>query len=115
MVGTDLGFLIGRMLTGVLIGGCDFTLLFDEDVSIHGTADMGHRRADGELTALYNYPVPAAPMLLGFLNETVVRCSIEPPGTLILAFSNKQTIEIHDSSSHYESYVITDRTGTIVV
>jgi hypothetical protein len=112
---TDLTFLNGRMLTGVRIGGCDFTLSFDDDVSIYGTADMGHRSADGELTALYKMPIPAALMLCGFLYQSVVRSSVEAPGTLVLEFSNRQILEIYDSNSHHESYNITARHGTIVV
>src|SRR5690242_2846743 len=103
-LGTDLSFLKGKRLFQVCVGMTDIILQFDENVSITITgADMAHRSEAGEETAVYRRSIPSAPMLMGFLHESIESWSIEEPGTLILEFSNRQALEIRDSSPHYES------------
>ena len=111
---TDLSFLKGKQLLQVCIGCNEVVLNFDGDLSITAQTDIGHKSAKLPST-IYKTSIAAAPVLVRFLHESVANASVALPGTLVLEFSNTETLEIYDSSSHYESYVINYAAKTIVV
>jgi hypothetical protein len=111
---TDLSFFTDKTLRQVRTGANENILYFDGDITLTITTDIAHR--SGEVfTAIYKTAVPAAPMLIGLLDHSIVRATVKLPGTLILEFSNKETIEIYDTSTTYESYNITYNGKLIVV
>ncbi len=111
---TDLSFLQGKMLSQVCIGATEVNLHFDDDVSIEIAQGVGHRSA-GELMAIYKTSIPAAPMLTSFLLQSIVKWSVEPLGTLVLEFSNQETLEIYYNDEAVDSYAISSRDKSIVV
>src|SRR5271165_7201913 len=111
----DFRFIQGKSLIQVCIGYNEVILRLDDRLSILIQSDMGHVSSTGELTAVYETSIPAAPMLTALLHLTVDKVMASPPGTLSLTFSNGETLELYDSSPHYESYVITYGDKTIVV
>ena len=112
---TDLSFFGNTLLGQVCIGYSEAILRFGDDLSITIMTDIGHVSSAGEVTAVYKTIKPAAPMLVGFLHLSVERASAEPPGTLILEFSNGERLEIYESAHEYESYVINHGNKAIVV
>src|SRR5262249_27540016 len=110
---TDLSFLKGKQLLQVCIGYNEVILHFDGNVSINAQTDIGHS-SRGVQTTIYKTSIAAAPMLVHFLHESVTNASATAPGTLVLEFSNGETLEIQDSSPQYESYTI-NYCGKIIV
>jgi hypothetical protein len=110
---TDLSFIKDKSLLQVCIGFNEVILNFDGNVSITAQTDFAHT-LNGEITAVYKAPIPSASMLVRFLHQSVTRVSIQPPGTLILDFSNNEGLAIYDTSSEYESYQI-NHNGKIIV
>ena len=111
---TDLSFLKGKQLLQVCIGYNEVILNFDGDLSILAQTDIGHRSSQLPI-AIYETSIAAAPVLVRFLHQSVANASAGPPGTLILEFSNGESLEIYDTSSHYESYKINYDGKTIIV
>jgi hypothetical protein len=110
----DLKFFQGRTLFQVCCGLHEAILHFDEGVSITTYADIGHWSA-GSLTAVYKEICPAAPMLLQFLHQSVVKVDVDPPGSFKLTFSNGEQLEFYDSFEQYESFEIWHGKTHIVV
>ena len=111
---TDLSFLRGKQLLQVCIGYNEVIMNFDRDLSITAQTDIGHKSAKLPGT-IYKTSIAVTPVLVGFLHESVANVSVAPPGTLVLEFSNGETLEIHDTSSQYESYTINYEGKIIVV
>ena len=111
---TDLTFLQGKDLIQVRIGVHEVIVAFDNDITIMIQSDIVHKIGN-DIAACYRLPVSAMPALVRFLGTRVVTTTISPPGTLGLVFSNGETLELHDSSSQYESYHISHKAGLIVV
>jgi hypothetical protein len=111
---TDVSFFEKKVLLQVCIGFHEVILRFDPDISITAQTDIGHFSGDLCL-GIYKSPVGAGPMLVRFLECTVVKAFAELPGTLGLEFSNGEGIEIYDSSPTYESYQIVHGGKIIVV
>jgi hypothetical protein len=111
----DLSFLEQRVLLQVAIGVNETRLNFDNDVSILILGSVGHKSTAGELTATYERPILAVLMLTSLLHEAIVRWSINPDETLILEFSNQESLEIYCDRQLVESYVISAPGKTIVV
>jgi hypothetical protein len=112
---TDLSFFADKLLGQVCIGYSEAILCFGDDVSITIQTDISHVSSAGEGTAVYKTIRPSAPMFVALLHCSVVRASALPPGTLVLEFSYRERLEIHDSTSQYESYLITHGEKVIVV
>ena len=112
---TDLSFFADRLLESVGISYNEAILRFGDDVSINIMTDMSHVSSAGEVTAVYKTITPSAPMLVRLLNCSVRKASAQPPGTLVLEFSNGERLQIHDSTPEYESYVIKHGEKVIVV
>ena len=111
---TDLSFLRDKSLLQVCIGFNEIILNFGENISITAHTDITHF-SHGNTVALYSNSVAMAPMLVRFLHQKVDRTSIQAPGTLILHFSNNESLKIHDNSSQFESYQISHDGKVIVV
>lgn len=111
----DLSFFHGKVLQQVCIGYNEAILRFGDDVSITIETDIGHKSSAGEITALYKTIIPSAPMLASFMHSSIVKASAILPGTLALEFSNGEVLEVYDTSSQYESYIIKYGDKTIVV
>ena len=111
----DLSFLVGQELQQVCIGRHVATLCFGDNVSVCIECEIAHKSNLGEVTALYMTKLPCASMLVDFINTTIIKAYGNPPGTLVLEFSNKEVLEIYDSNTVYESYHITSGEKTIVV
>jgi hypothetical protein len=111
---TDLSFFKDKILLQVCIGCNEAILHFDDDVSVTIEGEIGHR-SEGMVTALYKTIIPSAPILLDFIHASIVKALVQPPGTLLLEFSNGEALEIYDSSTGYESYQIKSGEKIIVV
>lgn len=105
-IDVDLSFFVGRKLEAVLIGRHHGRLLFDQDVAIEVSDDIGHRSRVGETDAVYSTDAAAGPSLLTFLDEMITDVSVVDPSTLLLRFSNGETLELYVTTAEYESYVI---------
>lgn len=110
----DLSFFINKLLLQVCIGNNEAILHFDNDVSITIHTDISHRHGTVE-TALYKSIPSSAAMLVAFIHESVQATAVEPPGTLVLTFSNQESIVLYDISDQYESYEIYSGTTSIIV
>ncbi len=111
---TDLSFFRGKLLLQVCIGYNEVILRFSDDLSVTLQTDIGHKKA-GVCMALYKTMIPSASVLVNLLHTSIVNASAEPPGTLVLEFSNNEMLEIYDTSQQYESYQIVYGDKMIVV
>ncbi len=110
----DLSFLKSRELLQVCIGANEAILNFDGDISITIETDICYRSAKGDSTRFTDI-LHAASSLARLINSVVARVWREDPGTLLLEFSGGEIIELHDTSSKYESYQIRHGQRVIVV
>jgi len=110
----DLRFLVGQVLTQVCLGEHQVILRFGDTISIYIGSGISHRTQRDETTKTTNYGL-IAPTLAALLGSTIVRAARESDTVLSIAFSNGETLELHDDSKEYESIVITAGDQTVVI
>lgn len=112
----DLSFLAGRELIQVAIGICQIQFGFDEDISI--SVESEFRCFDGQAEWIWR-PEPGSASIaaraVALLGATITGFESNENGTLAVSFSNGHRLTTLDSSSEYESYVITRPGQTIIV
>jgi hypothetical protein len=111
---TDLSFLKDATLIQVCVGENEIILNLHPQISIMFTAVVRLLNQGGE-ELVSEESLQLAPALLPLLGSTVADVSIVPPGTLRLAWSSGQVLDLIDSEEHYESYTITNGDKVIVV
>jgi hypothetical protein len=110
----DLSFFKDKPLLQVCIGANELILHFDDDVSITVTSRIAVR-GPLERQDTYEDFSKAAPAVLSLLNDVVTMAEGDAAGTLALAFRSGICLEFHDTSDHYESYLVRHSDKTIVV
>ena len=115
----DWSFLVGGMLTQLCIGLYDIKLVFDSNVVISIQVEVPehsfhHKCAHSGFQKVPGVPGNAA-TLVSLLGEKVERVFADNNITLVVVFSNAETLSICDSSDNYESFTIDSPNGTIVV
>lgn len=101
----DLKFFIGITLTQLCFGENEVILNFDGDVSITIESKLCVRGATGQ-AIIFDDSLSSASMLVELVSDSITEAIGRQDGTLCLSFAGGATIEIHDSSEHYESYHI---------
>jgi hypothetical protein len=112
----DLTFLNGRQVEQVAIGANEIIFGFDEDVRISAYSQFSY--FDGRKEWIWK-PEPGTAKIAArsssLLGATIQTFEGREDGTLTLTFSNGQRLTVLDTSSEYESYLITRSGETIVV
>ena len=110
----DLGFFVGSTLHQVCIGANELILHFDHGVSLTIESEflVGDPARGSEK---FDRPRPSAARIVGLIDRTVRRADGTADGTLVLVFDQDYRLEVHDSSSQYESYQIHHDSRIIVV
>ena len=108
----DSSFLVGHTLLQACIGQNEVILRFDGEleISVEGHFSV---RSGGE-SRLFESSVDGGIASLDFLYQPIVGASGTVDGTLNLEFPTG-SIELYDSSAHYESYQIQHGSRVYVV
>ena len=115
-VGTDLSALRGCTLESFSLSQHQVQLRFDSLNRISVSVEANFAVIDADATAcLYEHVPDAAAALAALLDVQIVDALVATPGTVTLRFATGTTIEIYDSSQHYESYQIYIGDRVIVV
>ena len=110
----DLAFLLEKSLQQVCVGFNDLILQFDDDLGITITSECDYESKRDEVTRIEKYPLSAS-MICQLLGCSIVQAKGAEDGTLVLRFSNEDTLTIYDDSKEYESYQIKHREHLIIV
>jgi len=109
-----LEFFVGLNLDQICIGAGDIILRFQRGVSLSMYCDLTFCEIGRPPAVFPCHPLTAS-VLTKLLNYSIVMASRKNHGTLILEFSNGNSLAIHDSNEGYESYVINNGDKAIVV
>jgi Family of unknown function (DUF6188) len=111
--GIDLGFFVGQTVDQICIGLHEILLNFSGKVSVQ--IESQYRFTDHlENRSTFESTVAGAPLLLSLLSIRIAAAEGNG-GTLKLSFEGGATLEVLDSSEHYESYHIRNGAASIVV
>jgi hypothetical protein len=110
----DLSFFRDREVLQVCIGWTQAQIHLDGNVSLFIETEMRHRSRAGPVVQHTDIRASAV-MLASLLGLRVLSAKREPPGTLVLEFSDGSLLEVLDSSPRYESYQIKYADQLIVV
>src|SRR5207244_1074661 len=95
---------VGREVLQVCIGLHQVSLRFDDEVSMDIECAFDHATTEG-LPPGSGLPQKAA-RLVSLLGSKVAYVSSEAGKTLIVRFTNKETLKIYDSNEVYESFQV---------
>ena len=113
----DVSFFVGKTLSVVTISMHQIILIFDDDLTVNCESPIAHINRL-EMRDEFEFFGNAASVICQLLERTVEGAKRTPEGSLLLDFSNGETIELTKKEQgpfFYESYVITYKGGTIVV
>jgi hypothetical protein len=110
----DLRFLIGKELLSISVAPNEVILRFDDYLTINITSECNYQPSVGEIIRIENYPASAS-LICRLLCSSITEVKGEEDGTLVLQFSNGDTLTIFDDSKQYESYQIKHGDKLIIV
>lgn len=110
----DLSFLLGKKLAQFRCARDILILWFDEQIEISIESRVYYHDRLGISVIFDNYFIGVAAMA-GLFANSIIDVTASEDGTVILSFSNGDTLELRDDNKHYESYQIKHGNDLIVV
>ena len=112
----DFGFFVGKMLIQICIGQYETILHFTEGISIEMYDCFHHIRDNIDMSSDVVLPMRSS-SLLDLLGSSVVNVEVKrnQKDRIVLYFSNKDTLCITDKYDNYESFVVTNKIGSLPI
>lgn len=112
----DFGFFVGKILIQICIGQYETILHFTEGISIEMYDCFNHIQNNIDKSGEVDLPMRSA-SLLDLLGSSVVNVEVKrnQKDTIVLYFSNKDSLCITDKYDNYESFVVTNKLGSMPI
>ena len=110
----EWSFLVGREVLQICVGLHQVTLRFDGEVSMDIECEFD--RSGPTVVPPSGTTLPSKAMgLVSLIGSKVVSVASENRTTLAIAFTNQETLKVHDSNQIYESFQVTSPDKEIIV